>query len=291
MRNPCRGREPISTIELSPGRLYRLGGTIPVDGRTTWFAPHARGHAPVSCYLVLEGASALLIDTGLPIHESLILRQLEECLPKDAELSVLVTRPVEFESLGNVDAIVKRFPVKAFYARIPGYAQQPAISSLQPMLERIDWRAINAADLIDVDVHRPGRRTLDVIPPLLRLLMTSWVYDKETRTLFTSDAFTHALLSDPDGSAVLTESDDDVTAQAVHEHLDTKFDWLASADTRPILASLKTLLDEYDIETVAPTHGRILQGRRVVVRHFELIVNELATLATARYANVDEPER
>ena len=74
---PTRTDSPVSIV---PGRLYALGGTVALDGRISWFPPDATGSAPTSCYLLLDGGSALLIDTGLPVHRDVLIAQLGSLL-------------------------------------------------------------------------------------------------------------------------------------------------------------------------------------------------------------------
>jgi hypothetical protein len=149
--------------------------------------------------------------------------------------------------------------------------------STQPLLNRIDWRPVSATETITVDTGGPRARELVLIAPLVRLLMTSWAYDSVTRTLFTADAFSHALLSASDGPMILSERDDEVTPRVVREHLLTKFEWLAGADRAPIVAALRSVFASYDIETVAPAYGRVIHGRSVVARHQAMLADVLAS--------------
>jgi len=68
-----------------------------------------------------------------------------------------------------------------------------------------------------------------------------------------------------------------VTPSVVREHLLTKFEWLTTAHRAPILAAVKNVFARYEIETIAPAYGRVLQGRSVVSRHLTMLADLLAS--------------
>src|SRR5690606_5934553 len=96
-------------IELLEGRLYALANGYSLDGRCSWHPSQVRGTAPMNCYLLVEGERALLIDTGLTVHEQAVVEQIESCLPEGCELEILAMRLGEFDSVCNIFPIVERF--------------------------------------------------------------------------------------------------------------------------------------------------------------------------------------
>lgn len=266
---------------LAEGKLYALGGVVEVDGRVSWFAPDARGYAPVNSYLLLEPDEALLIDSGVPAHERTLVEQLRSLLPDGVPLSILHTRIVEFDSVGNTAALLREFPIGAMYANFPAYQwihfhpkwDQPGVEpdDLWPEDKPRDCRVARPGDTIAVGSHG---RTVEIVAAPLRLLATYWPYDPATRTLFTSDSFGHALMQSPDDAHLL--EDDDVGYEELRDHLVGKFDWLRAADTRPLREQLREIFEAHDVETVAPGFGRVLRGRELVARHLELVDRALA---------------
>src|SRR6201999_2997922 len=63
---------------IVPVKVYALGSSVPLDGRVSW-APATPGlRQACSCYLLTEGESALLVDTGVPAHWPAMEVQLRE---------------------------------------------------------------------------------------------------------------------------------------------------------------------------------------------------------------------
>jgi flavorubredoxin len=257
-----------------------------VDGRISWFAPEARGFAPLNSYLLLEDDAALLVDTGVPVHERLLVEQLRSLLPDGVPLSILHTRIVEFDSVGNTAALVREFALGAVYANFPAYQwihfhpkwDRPGVEpdDLWPADKPRDCRVARPGEVIPVG---SGGRTVEIVAAPLRLLATYWPYDSATRTLFTSDSFGHALMRSPDGPRVLVQND--VGYEELRDHLVGKFDWLSAADTRPLREQLRTIFETHHVETIGPGFGRVLRGRKLVERHLAMVDRALLEASAA----------
>lgn len=268
---------------LVEGKLYALSHAYEVDGRVSWHARKARGFAPMNCYLFLEEDRALLVDTGMTVHEDGILDQLQRVLEPSTELSIFLLRQGEFDSISNVIPISEAFNVKAIYGVFEGgylWADfRPEHSGPNGEhrggLEHIAARRIRRENLIELGDE--GRRNLQAFFPPLRLLNTCWVYDQKTRTLLTSDAFSHVLGSDPSEPWIVTAEDDDTTVDIMRDHLlETRYWWLAGARTDRIRSELAQVFDRYQVDTIAPAFGYILRGREVVDRHYLMLDSILA---------------
>lgn len=270
-------------VTLAHDKVRVLGGTVPIDGRISWISPGARGHAPVNCYLLTEGEHALLVDTGLPVHEELIVRQLEAALGPRAALSVVYTRLAEFDSLGNGAAIMRAFSVRTSWAHFAAgewLQYQPKFDSAgepgHPGV-KTDFQILPTGDSIAFGGSTSTRR-LEVIPAPLRLLATAWIYDTATGTLFTSDSFGHVTMRTAHGRRIVDGRRGTATLATVREHLETKFDWLLVADTARLRDELATIFETREIEAIAPIYGCVLTGRSVVTRHYELVQKALAEI-------------
>jgi flavorubredoxin len=269
----------MATIALREGELYAIANPYEVDGRLTWHDPAARGFATMNCYLLTEGDSALLIDTGVTAHRDALVEQLRD-LVDGAELEVLHSRLGEYTSVCNTPAIVEAFDVTAVWGQHPS---AELWTDFQPHRDRGFGHAIGAVPVkllerqMEFELGDGGTRRLEAFSSILRLLPTWWVWDEATRTMFTSDLFSHVRRPSADGPWVVTAEDDDTTVETVREHMvGTRYWWVPEADTRPIAAGLAEVFASHPVERVAPQYGCILEGADVVERHLELVQQVLA---------------
>jgi glyoxylase-like metal-dependent hydrolase (beta-lactamase superfamily II) len=263
-------------LTLVERKLYALPNAYALDGRVSTHPAHVRGFASMNCYVILERGRALLIDTGFSVHEQQLLTQLRSIVDPTTPLTIWLTRVGEYNSVCNVVPIAERFNVTKLIAAVP-----------EP--ERwVDFRprgrgdaAARRLDLfagVETELVRPGAvvtlgprhtRQLRAIPAPLRLLPTCWIYDVDTTTLFTSDAFTHTWRGDADGPWLIGDRGRDPTDQhAVWDYLThSRFWWLRDAYTAPLREELANTFATHPVTTIAPAFGCILQGTRVVERH------------------------
>jgi flavorubredoxin len=276
MRNRLSPRPIPGIVPLVEGKLFALGGTIPIDERISWLPKCAAGlYAPIQSYLLVENGSALLVDTGLPIHENVVLSQLHALLTPETPLAILHTRVGEYESVGNTAPIINQFSVHHAYGFFRPDTMMNFRSSALSARSQTVFEVKLAGDTLFVGDS--GARDVTLLEAPLRIILTFWAYDAATKTLFTSDSFGHASLETPSSMRIIDETNDDTTLFTVREHLAAKFDWLSTADRVGIQPELTAVFETYDIETVAPMHGRILSGRSVVRRHLEMIQEALRT--------------
>jgi flavorubredoxin len=279
-----------SPIPIIERQLYALGSTVALDGRISWFPKDEEGFAPISSYLLLNGDYALLIDAGVPAHRDVILEQLDQLLGPKIRLSILHTRVAEYDSAGNTAAIMQRFPVERVYSHFPAsimvgfqthfgnLAQSDGSAPVNdPVGDGVDW--IGGADCTvakigDVIPVGEGREVLLLGAPV-RILLTFWVYDQATRTLFTSDSFGHVPLPTVSSPRIRDAAHDTTDFEAVQKRLFSKFDWLLDADRTQIIGELASIFEDREIETIAPTHGCVLIGKELVAGHYELVQRAL----------------
>jgi flavorubredoxin len=273
MRNDVR----TGPVELVPDRLYRLGAMMPLDGRISWVPRDLRGYQPANCYLVLDGLDATLIDTGPKLYEDEIVPQLREVLPAGAHLTVFVTR-LEPEGLGNIgpiqaavgiDHIITGGIPNMFDAwnDIPGFVQMWS--------SRGDWlgdRTFMERVATGEPIPMGSAGRLLVVAAPLRILATFWIYDRVTRTLFTTDVFGHTSVRRPTDPVVRTSPDeDDTTYESARAHVLAKFPWVAYADTEQIDRRATAIFAGHPVETIAPMHGCVLRGEALVAKHRDLL--------------------
>jgi flavorubredoxin len=237
---------------------------------------------------LVDDRRALLLDTGLTIHADDILAQLREVMVDVDDLDVVTLRTGEFDSICNLVDILDAFPVRTLYGHYDDVARWADVHPGRrladvPSIAEIEERVVHSSAEIELG---PSRR-VQLMRPSLRLLGTHWVYDEATRTLFTSDAFSYAIAPVSSGPWVIDDDlvADDTELEDVRRHLlTTRFWWLANSHCEQLRRDLADVFERFDVETVAPAFGRILQGREVVQRHVHLIDSVMAEIDQQRKA-------
>jgi hypothetical protein len=279
--------------ELADGKLYALQHQFALDGRVSAYPASARGFSVANSYLLKEDDAALLIDTGFGKDEPAIRAQIEQLIAPGLPLSLFPLRLNEFMSINNVETFAGHFNVEQCYTSNPDAAlwfDFGAKANGRSILDSMPVTAVTRADTI-----RLGKqdRQIDVMQAPIRLIATRWLYDRATRTLFTSDLFTHVWRARADGPWIVTEEDDTTTERELRSFmLNTRYWWLEGAPTDSIRRGITDVFDKHDVETIAPGYGCVLRGRKVVARHVAMLDEILKGLdksvAVSRYVGRDE---
>ncbi len=279
---------------LAAGRLYALQNAFALDGRVSSYPASARGFAVANSYLLTESDAAMLIDTGFGKDEAVIRGQIEALIAPALPLSLFPLRLNEFMSINNVESFAAHFNVKTCYTSNIDAAlwfDFGAKADGRDVLKSMNVTAVSRADTIALG---GGPRAIDVMQAPLRLIATRWLYDRATRTLFSSDMFTHVWRDSAAGPWIVTEADNDATTpRDVRSFmLNTRYWWLEGAPTDSIRRGIAKVFETYDVETIAPGYGCILSGRRVVERHYRMLDAFLQacdkSVAVSRYVPRDE---
>src|ERR1700722_11658758 len=279
---------------LADDRLYALQNPFALDGRVSSYPASARGFSVVNSYLLTQPDAAMLIDTGFGKDEPVIRAQIEELIAPGLPFSMFPLRLNEFMSINNVESFAGHFNVETCYTSNIDAAlwfDFGAKTDGRDILKSMKVTAVTRADTIQLG--RSGR-SIDVMQAPLRLIATRWLYDRTTRTLFSSDMFTHVWRGTDKGPWIVTEADNDPTSlRDIRSFmLNTRYWWLEGAPTDAIRRGIGNVFDKFDIETIAPGYGCILHGRSVVERHYRMLVEFLKacdkSVAVSRYVTRDE---
>jgi len=268
-------------LELSAGRVYALQSSFELNGRISAYPESARGYSVGNCYLLKEDDRALLLDTGYAAYEQDILDQLGSLIGPDTPLSVFPLRINEFMSVSNAVAIAKRFNVVQCYSPVPDIEDWIEFETLRgeernPVLKTT---IIDRGDYARVELD--ADRIVDVMNAPIRLISTRWIYDEVSKTLFSSDMFSHLWSDREDGPWLLggNEEDDATDFPFVRSFLlNTRYWWIEGANLSPIRKAVADVYDRFDIETIAPGYGTIVSGRRHVDKQFEVLDDVLEQL-------------
>src|SRR5437660_2341516 len=279
---------------LADGRLYALQNPFILDGRVSSYPASARGFSVANSYLLAEPDAAMLIDTGFGKDEPTIRAQIESLIAPGLPLSLFPLRLNEFMSINNVETFAGHFNVETCYTSNIDAAlwfDFGAQADGRDALASMKVTAVTRADVINLGV---GGRAIDVMNAPIRLIATRWLYDRATRTLFSSDLFTHVWCDAETGPWIVTDADNDPTSLAEMRSvmLNTSYWWLDGAPTDAIRRGIDKVFDTYDVETIAPGYGAILRGRNVVERHYRMLDEFLKacdkSVAVSRYVGRDE---
>jgi hypothetical protein len=270
-----------SAVELVPEKLYAVGGMLPLDGRISWAPISTRGYQPINCYAIVEGANALIVDTGLPIHEQRILAQLDAIIPEGAHVDVYLTR-AEMDCVGNLGAISQRFDLGTIYTG-GRYNPFDAFDQLGSVTEgRIEAKSI-VRILPGESIRITQSRTIDVIMPPFKMLASHWAYDATTKTMFTSDLYAHQALASPDYDPVLAPEMDDADLASVCAFVESRYWWIHQIAVPEIVVNLRRIFDDKarQIERIAPTRGCILEDGSMIRRHTGFLEELVQPVQTA----------
>jgi hypothetical protein len=279
---------------LADDRLYALQNPFALDGRVSAYPASARGFSVANSYLLTQPDAAMLIDTGFGKDEPAIRAQIESLIVPGLPFSMFPLRLNEFMSINNVESFAGHFNIETCYTSNVDAAlwfDFGAKAEGRDILSSMKVTAVTRADTI-----RLGKlgREIDVMQAPIRLIATRWLYDRATRTLFSSDLFTHLWRGSAIGPWVVTDADNDpaTTGDIRSFMLNTRYWWLEGAPTDSIRRGIAEVFDKFDIETIAPGYGCILRGRNVVARHYAMLDEFLKACdksrMVSRYVSRDE---
>jgi hypothetical protein len=294
---PARTRQSAfagGIASLADDKLYALQNPFALDGRVSSYPASARGFAVANSYLLTQPDAAMLIDIGFGKDEPVIRGQIEALIAPGLPLSMFPLRLNEFMSINNVESFAGHFNVETCYTSNIDAAlwfDFGAKAEGRDILKSMKVTAVTRADTIELG--KEGR-AIDVMQAPIRLIATRWLYDRATRTLFSSDMFTHVWRDTATGPWIVTDADNDPTSlRDVRSFmLNTRYWWLEGAPTDSIRRGIGNVFDKYDIECIAPGYGCILRGRNVVARHYGMLDEFLKacdkSVAVSRYVTRDE---
>jgi len=295
---PLNAREPQGftggIASLADDKLYALQNPFALDGRVSSYPASARGFSVANCYLLKQSDAAMLIDTGFGKDEPVIRSQIERLIAPGLPLSMFPLRLNEFMSINNVESFAAHFNIDQCYTSNPDAAlwfDFGATANGRSILDAMKVTAVTRADTIELG---RGGRAIDVMQAPIRLIATRWLYDRASRTLFSSDMFTHVWRDREIGPWIVTEADGDLTsARDIRSFmLNTRYWWLEGVSTDTMRRGIGDIFDKHDIETIAPGYGCILRGRKVVARHYRMLDEFLKAcdkrVAVSRYVTRDE---
>lgn len=270
-----------SITELVEGKVFALHNTFALDGRVSAYPSSARGYSPSNCYLLVEDDAAMILDTGYAAHEASILSQVGSLIDRELPLSIFPLRINEFMSVCNTMALAKNFNVVECFSNVPDIEDWVEFETLRGQERNPTLKTTLLPRGEYSRVQLGSGRTLDVLNAPIRLISTRWIYDEETRVLFSSDMFSHVWHDSEEGPWLLGDNEeDDVTDFAFVRSflLNTRYWWIEGANLSPVRKAVNDVFERFDIQTIAPGYGTMLRGRKHVERQFEVLDEVLERL-------------
>ena len=280
-----------STIEkshietIAAGKLYALQNVLELDGRVSAYPANVRGYALGHCYLLKEGNDALLLDSGYSAYRSQIIASLRELLAPGDELSIYPLRLNEYMSVCNVEAIASTFRAKQCYSGNPAASLWVAFSRHSQTASDYELKTTLVARKQDLRLGPGDGRILHAFQAPIRLIGTRWVYDAETRTLFTSDSFTHQWQAARAEEPIIATPADVAAMPHVRSFLlNTRYWWLEGGKTVELCRKLDAVRRQFPIDRIAPGYGKITEGPEAVDCQFDTLIAALEQLDEANVA-------
>ncbi|MCO5065001.1 MAG: hypothetical protein M9924_11390 [Rhizobiaceae bacterium] len=271
--------------EVVPDRLFVLGGSISAERPFSLFPRGFAGFIPINCYVLISQDELMLIDTGITLHFERILQAVNALKAKYAigRVKIILTRR-EPDVLINMGPLVDALSAEQvycggvldpfeFFDLFENTVAQAVASgvSKRPLI----WMAAGHTAAV-------GELKLEVLRISLRVLTTFWLYERSTRTLFSSDTF--AFLTQPEpGPAKAYTNGSSITVDLAKTYLDEKFNWLQATDTEPLVRDLDAIAQTYEIERLCPSLGSWIEGREAVDAAFAAVREALRLEAKEPY--------
>ena len=265
--------------EVVKDKVYCLHNSLPLDGRLSAYPEKAKGFSASNCYVIKEPEGAYMLDTGYFAHEKSILSQLDQVIDRKIPLALFPLRINEFMSVGNALAISRVFNVKECYSPALDVLLWLDFENLSPDRKLPDIKTNIMRGELALDPSGKGRRPMVGFTAPIRLINTTWIYDKVTKILFSSDMFTHVWSNKPEGPWQIEGDDGITTNEFVRSFLlNTRYWWLEGATCEPLRKGVREVFEKYDIQTICPGYGTILKGRKAVEKQFNVLDEVLGAL-------------
>lgn len=218
-----------------------VGGDLHVVGECV---TGARGHESVLVYLLKNRGRPILIDTGSHLHRRRIIEEIDEVLGGTDPEVVFLTH-TELPHTGNVRAVMEKWPeiLPVAPSLISAYVELAPVVELEKLVLAPVGRSASFAG-----------RNLDFVHGVLKDQPgTQWIYDQETRSLFTADAFGY-FHKEGECALLSGERTGGISTEALYDYHVSQFRFLKWVYPERLSASLEKVFAR-KVEVIAPAHG------------------------------------
>jgi flavorubredoxin len=259
----------MSQVEQISDNVFVLSDVEAVDSERSWLPAHAKGFEPFNKYAIVQKDTVLLLETGVALHCESVMATLRDIVG-DRMLVLMPTRS-ELESIGNMGAIINSFPRVQLLTTTRALPPLGLCHIRPDRRESVPARRIRRGECLD----EVGFSTLQTIVPVIRILGTIWLYDRESEVLFSSDFFANDLMDTAETTTIRRDAVGLPDAATLRHSIVAKFDWLKRARTDALQAQWNSLFASIKPRTLAPSLGRVQQGRGLVDQVIDLYARAL----------------
>jgi flavorubredoxin len=228
--------------EIAPG-IFWLSECYPIRYVDRWL------HSYNAAYLVVGEKHSALIETGITAIHKVVLRQAEELIAAGRpDIRHAFVSHSEMSHCGGVGSVLDRFPQATAHGEI---------SDLHLVFPQLEDRMFFAEPGERFDL---GGTEIVVLESVFRDLMYSrWYFDTKRKVLFPGDGFAYGHLHDAVDCGHFAEETQelDIVSQMARFAF-AAFHWTLYVDIEPYIERLDALLEEYDVQMIAPTHGLVI---------------------------------
>lgn len=220
--------------------LYQIGESF--VGEDGW-------HEAVRVFVLLNKGCPLLFDAGSHVHRGQIMDELRTLLG-DTSVGYVFLTHTELPHTGNLSAILTAWPEAKLvvssailpYCELPWWVTADQVMYGHAGTDEVyGGRAISFLDGILKD--QPG---------------THWMYDGQTGTLFTADAFGY-LFPDSAETQFNDELEDNIPIEWLRRYHESAFRFLPMVDGEKVNADIAKVFAKRDVKIIAPTHGNAMR--------------------------------
>lgn len=233
-----------------------------------WYKPGHEMHVSQNIYVFKDDRN-LVFDTGTPLGEEVVLRELDAILG-DEPLDYLVISHPEANHAGNAPSILETYPEATLVAGSGGSHQE-----LHGITE--DTEIVEDGDTIDLGTH-----TLTFHDPLFfDHAMTIWMTEETTDSLFTVDflGFQH---NEGECLRFTDELDYELTKNQLEKFNGYAFVWFRFIDPEKTDEAIDEII-EMDPSMVLPAHGQ--PTRRDIPSHLQKMKEVLRDISQLEQEN------
>lgn len=225
-----------------------------------WYEPDRDLHNIDNCFLLRGSERTLLFDNLGPNSTAHILEVLDD-LVDSGELDYVAISHDEAPHAANTHRVLDAYPEATLVVN-GGDGSGSRLHELV-LADIDDVRSVDFGDTIDL-----GSYTVEFVEPaILDTAMTTWLFEHETRTLFTADSF-----GNPHHEGECDRFADEMTPMTWGRRIQYEgraLPWFDYADFDRINGALERIFRRYEPERIASAHGNPV--RENAEEHFAVV--------------------
>jgi flavorubredoxin len=254
----------MSRVEQIADDVYVLSDLEPARSERSWLPANTKGFEPFNKYVIVKPDAVLLLETGVAAHCDSVMATLRDIVA-DRTLVLLPTRS-ELESIGNLGAIIEAFPRVQLLTTTRALPPLGLCHVREDKRESVPARRIRRGESLD----GIGFGNLQTLNPVIRILGTIWLYNRDSRMLFSSDFFANDLMEEAEQSVIRRSAAGLPDPATLRRSIVAKFDWLARAETAALRAHWNDMFRDIRPSTISPSLGRVQDGPELAQQVIDL---------------------